>query len=187
MLVSYEEYVKDREILDRSEAHHATTNYAKDKDYISIRTATILLTGPNGKPHRCLAALDTCSNSTNVDADLAKKLGFKVNAVGVQREINFMERLVNVVSDHVSFMMGPIDGRTSYPIQGFTVKDLISGTPVINWNEAAKTYTHLQNAEIPKVDKNDKVQVLLGADYMHLMAASHSHIGRDFEPTAEFC
>lgn len=187
MLITYEDYLQVIQDLDREEAHHSATNFLNDKDYVSIRTATILLTGPDGKSHRCLAALDTCSNSTNIDADLAKKLGLRVNAVGINREINFLERLVNVTSDRVSFMMGPIDGKSSYPVQAFTVRDLINGTPVIDWNEAAKTFPHLQKAAIPRTDKNDKVQVLLGADYMHLMAATHSIIGRDFEPTAEHC
>jgi hypothetical protein len=35
-----------------------------------------VLTGPSGKLYCCIAALNTCSNSTNIDADLAKELGF---------------------------------------------------------------------------------------------------------------
>jgi hypothetical protein len=155
MLITVEDYLSTRQVLDQEQNHHASSDFRKNKDYISIRTATILLTGPNGKPHRCLAALDTCSNSTNVDADLAKKLGFRVNEKGIEREINFMERLVNVNSDHVSFMMGPVTGGESFPVHGFTIKDLIKGTPVIDWNEAAKQFPHLQKAEIPKTDKND--------------------------------
>ena len=187
LLITYEEYLQVFESQVREQTHHSATNFQNNQDYVSIRTATILITGPNGKPHRCLAALDTCSNSTNIDSDLAKRLGLRINATGINREINFMERLVNVTSDHVSFMMGPIDGKTSYPVQAFTVKDLVNGTPIIDWNEASKTFTHLQKASIPRTDISDKVQVLLGADYMHLMAATQSVIGRDFEPTAEYC
>jgi hypothetical protein len=95
-----------------------TVAFAKGKEYISIWTATILMTGPNGKPHRCLAALYTGSNSNNIDADLAKHLGLRVNQKEITREINFMERLVKVTSDHVSFMIGPIDRRVLYPIKG---------------------------------------------------------------------
>ncbi len=98
-----------------------------------------------------------------------------------------METLVKVTSDHVSFMIGPIDERVSYPIKGDTVKDLISGTPVVDWNEAAKEYPHLKGADIPKSDKRDKVQILLGAFYMHLMAVSNSIIVHDFKPVAEYC
>jgi hypothetical protein len=155
--------------------------------YVSIWTATILITGPTGKPYRCIAALDSCSNSTNIDADLAKELGLRVNQTGFQQEINTMERVVKVASDHVSFMISPVDGRTSYPIDAFTVKDLVRGSPVFNWQEAAKEFAHLQDADIPSTKATDKVQVLLGADYMHLMAASRSLIGKENEPTAELC
>ena len=166
---------------------HVTDKFLKDNEYVSIRTATVLLTGPNGKSHRCLAALDTCSNSTNVDADLAEQLGFRVNARNIQRNINFMERLVSVTSDHVSFTISPITGGQSYAVHGYTVKDLISGTPVINWEKASETFHHLKQAAIPKTRPTDKVQILLGADFMHLMAATRSLIGKDFEPTAELC
>jgi hypothetical protein len=186
MLCSFEEFVGVG-VSSRQDTHHSATQFSGDQDYVSIRTATVLLTGPSGKPHRCIAALDTCSNSTNIDADLAKELGFRVNVTGLQREINTMERVVNIASDHVSFMIGPIDGRTSYPVDAYTVRDLVSGTPVINWREAAKDFTHLQKADIPATNTNDKVQILLGADYMYLMAASSSLIGRENEPTAEHC
>ncbi len=98
-----------------------------------------------------------------------------------------MERVFQVASDHVSFMISPVDGRTSYPVDAFTVKDLVRGSPVVNWQDAAKQFAHLQEADIPKTKTTDKVQVLLGADYMHLMAASRSLIGKENEPTAELC
>jgi hypothetical protein len=98
-----------------------------------------------------------------------------------------MERVVQVASDHVSFMISPVDGRTSYPVDAFTVKDLVRGSPVIKWQDAAKQFAHLQEADIPRTKSSDKVQVLLGADYMHLMAASRSLIGKEHEPTAELC
>jgi hypothetical protein len=98
-----------------------------------------------------------------------------------------MERVVQVASDHVSFMISPVDGRTSYPVDAFTVKDLVRGSPVVNWQDAAKQFAHLQEADIPRTRPTDKVQVLLGADYMHLMAASRSLIGKENEPMAELC
>ena len=120
-------------------------------------------------------------------ADLAKELGPRVNQTGFQREINTMERVVQAASDHVSFMISPVDGRTSYPVDAFTVKDLVRGSPVVNRQDATKQFAHLQEADIPKTKPTDKVQVLLGADYMHLMAASRSLIGKENEPTAELC
>ena len=185
MLITFEEFVSQTSLPDINQ--HSASQFTGEDDYVSIRTATILITGPTGKPYRCIAALDSCSNSTNIDADLAKELGLRVNQTGFQREINTMERVVQVASDHVSFMISPVDGRTSYPVDAFTVKDLVRGSPVVNWQDAAKQFAHLQEADIPKTKLTDKVQVLLGADYMHLMAASRSLIGKENEPTAELC
>jgi hypothetical protein len=168
-------------------SQHSASQFIGEDDYVSIRTATILITGPTGKPYRCIAAFDSCWNSTNIDADLAKELGLRVNQTGFQREINTMERVVQVASDHVSFMISPVDGRTSYPVDAFTVKDLVCGSPVVNWQDAAKLFAHLQEADIPKTKPTDRVQVLLGADYMHLMAASRSLIGKENEPTTKLC
>jgi hypothetical protein len=81
-------------------------------------------------------------------------------------------------------MISPIDGRTSYPLDAYTMKDLVHGTPVVNWREASKDFVHLQDADIPTTKASDRVQVLLGADYMHLMAATRSLIGKENEPTA---
>jgi hypothetical protein len=90
MLMTLEEFVGAR-VPSQDITQHSASQYIGENDYVSIRTATILLTGPSGKPYHCIAALDTCSNSTNIDADLAKELGFRVNLTGLQREINTME------------------------------------------------------------------------------------------------
>jgi hypothetical protein len=125
MLITFEEFV-GAHISYQDISQHSASQFIGEDDYVSIWTATILITGPTGKPYRCIAALDSCSNSTNIDADLAKELGLRVNQTGFQREINTMERVVNVTSDHVSFMISPVNGRTSYPVDAFTVKDLLS-------------------------------------------------------------
>jgi hypothetical protein len=90
MLITFEEFVGAQTSLPDF-SQHSASQYIGEDDYVSIRTATILITGPTGKPYRCIAALDSCSNSTNIDADLAKELGLRVNQTGFEREINTME------------------------------------------------------------------------------------------------
>ncbi len=110
MLITFEEFVGAQASLPDI-SQHSASQFTGEDYYVSIRTATILITGPTGKPYRCIAALDSCSNSTNIDADLAKELGLRVNQIGFQREINTMERVVQVASDHVSFMISPSTAR----------------------------------------------------------------------------
>jgi hypothetical protein len=64
-------------------------------------------------------------------------------------------------------MISPIDGRTSYPVDAYTVKDLVHGTPVVNWREASKDFVHLQGADIPTTKASDRVQVLLDYKKSH--------------------
>ncbi len=84
MLMTFEEFVGAHTPFQDISQHSASQFIGKN-DYVAIRTATILITGPTGKPYRCIAALDSCSDSTNIDA------GLRVNQIGLQREINTME------------------------------------------------------------------------------------------------
>jgi hypothetical protein len=95
MLITFEEFV-GAHASSQDISQHSASQFTGEDDYVSIRTATILITGPTGKPYRCIAALDSCSNSTNIDANLAKELGLRVNQTGFQQEINTMERVVNL-------------------------------------------------------------------------------------------
>ena len=165
--------------------NHVQTMFAEREDYCAIRTTTVLLTC-NGKKRRVVVAMDPCSNSTNIDADFAKEMNLVVEKTGIEREINFLERKATISSEQVSFMLSPLNSDVVYPVKAFTIKNLVSGTPVINWSQVAKEYPHLQAADIPQPDPRDKVMILLGTDYAHLNGTMHGLIGRDFEPIAEY-
>ena len=64
-------------------------------------------------------------------------------------------------------------------------KNLVSGTPVVDWNSVFKGYPHLKDAIIPKPEDNNRVQILLGTDYSHLYGTLRGLIGKDFEPIVE--
>ena len=118
---------------------------------------------------RVLAALDSCSNNTNIDADLAKELGLPVICSNIPREVHFLERCAQITSDFVKFNLSPLGSETTFELSGFTVKDLMKTTPVADWKEAAKAYPHLQEAEIPTTKPSDRVQILIGTDYAELI------------------
>jgi hypothetical protein len=153
-------------------------------EYCAIRTTTVYI-NCNGKKKRIVVAMDPCSNSTNIDEDFAREMGLKVIQTGVEREINFLERSAKIPSVVVSFMLSPLSSNAQYPVNAFTVKNLIKDTTVVNWKKVAEDYPHLQKATIPKPHEDDRVQILLGTDYAHLNGTSHGLIGQDFEPIAE--
>ena len=83
-------------------------------------------------------------------------------------------------------MLSPLNKEKSFKIKAFTVKNLITGTPVVDWRKVSDTYVHLKEANIPEAHDSDRVHVLLGTDYAHLNASSKSLCGGDMEPVAEF-
>ncbi|MGV0986798.1 MAG: hypothetical protein ACOYB2_19805, partial [Limnohabitans sp.] len=190
-LVTIEEYLileQNVETVEdvNAQCNHVQTIYAEKGDYVAIRTSTLYIIGPDNKRRRIVAALDSCSNSTNIDADLAEELGLRVEKTGLVRDISFLQSSDSVNSDYVSFALSPFDSSAIFPIKAFTVENILAKTPVIDWKKVATDFPHLRQAEFPDPDPRDKVQILLGTDYAHLMTSAHSLINRDFEPVAEY-
>jgi len=139
-----------------------------EEENISIKTVTLEIRC-GGVRRRVLAALDSCSNNTNIDADLAEELGLPILRSKIPREMHFLERRAQITSDFVKFVVAPLGSDATFELAGFTVKNLMSATPVIDWNEAAKAYPHLREASIPIPKSLDKVQILIGTEYAELM------------------
>ena len=100
------------------------------------------------------------------------------------QNINFLKSYASVHSDVVSYPRKTKKNRSRSEL--FTVKNLITGTPVVDWRKVSETYVHLKEAYIPEAHDSDRVHVLLGIDYAHLNASSKSLCGGDMEPVAEF-
>ena len=177
--MSAEDYIRTEYVLMANHTCHSVEH----DEYIAIRTTTALLSH-NGKERRVVIAMDPCSNSTNIDEDFAKEMGLHIEEKGLVRNINFLESSATVHSDLVSFTLSPLNRDKSFKINAFTVKNLITGTPVVDWRKVSETYVHLKEANIPEAHDSGRVHVLLGIDYAHLNASSKSIRGGDMEPVA---
>ena len=153
----------------------------------AIRTIPVYIVSSTGQKERILAALDSCSTSTNIDADTARRLNLKIEEASIDRNIGVLQSSVKIPSDRVSFTLQSLDGKSKFPVQAYTVKNLIEGTPVVDWQQVAEEYPHLQGAKPSKAEPKDRVRVLLGVDQNHLMIASANLQGRHNEPFAEYC
>ena len=108
------------------------TNFTLESgDYCAIRTATVMITCGN-KTKRVVVAMDPCSNSTNIDAEFAEEMGLKVVQTGIEREIGFIEGSATIRSNIVSFLLSPLNSLEQFPVEAFTIKNLVSGTPVVD-------------------------------------------------------
>jgi hypothetical protein len=65
--------------------------------------------------------------------------------------------------------LAPLGTDKTYDIHGFTVKNLMSGTPVVDWSQAVNAYPHLRGADIPHPKCGDRIQILLGVKYAEWM------------------
>ena len=79
-----------------------------------------------------------------------------------------------VHSDLVSFTLSPLNKEKLFKIKAFTVKNLITGTPVVDWKKVSDTYVHLKEENILEAHNSDRVHILLSTDYAHLNASSRS-------------
>jgi hypothetical protein len=129
--------------------------------------------------------MDPCSNSTNIDEDFAQEMGLTVEKTGIIRNISFMESSAKITSDVVSFCLSSLEGKAMYHVQAYIVKNLIRGTPVIDWNLVAEDYPHLKEAEIPRTLDTDRVHILLGKDFAYLNGSFKCVSNNANEPIAE--
>jgi hypothetical protein len=97
----------------------------------------------------------------------------------------FLGILSKMTSDLASFCLSPLEGQTMYPVQAYTVKNLIQGTPVIDWNKVAEDYPYLKRAEIPQTFESNRVHILLGTDFAYLNGSSECISKGVNEPIAE--
>ena len=162
-----------------------TTNHTSDRSYTTVRTTPVILK-IGDKKRRVIAALDACSNNTNISEDLAKELGLHKKQGEVTRYVDHMEHTRTVKSNRVQFELCPLDESAAHPVNAWTVKNLLKNLPVINWKEEVKGYPHLCDLEVPETLPGDKVEILLGTDYAHLQGVIKSRIGGPGEPIAEF-
>lgn len=137
-------------------------------EHFSIRTVTLEISNGD-KKKRVVAALDSCANSTNIDADLARELGLPVLCSGIKRKLGMLRKGMVIESDLVEFNLSPLDSEQKFKLKGFTVDELMRGTPVIDWNQTAKAFAFLQKAKIPTPEAGDRIQILIGTDNVELM------------------
>jgi hypothetical protein len=140
-----------------------------EEEYIAIRTVTVKISC-GGSKKRVLAAFDSCSNNTNIDEALAVEMGLPIVRSGIPCEMHFLECKAHINSDFVQFMLAPLGADKIYDIYVFTVKNLMSRTPVVDWSQAVDAYPHLWGADIPHPKSGGRIQILFGVEYASLVS-----------------
>ena len=71
--------------------------------------------------------MDSGSNSTNIDEDLAKQMGIPIKEKGVKRNLNFIQGNADVTSNLVAFQVGKIGAEANWTMNAHTIKDMVKG------------------------------------------------------------
>ena len=198
-LVSIEEYVRDEEDYGWESTPQETTcanivqHTVEDQvlvndsgKYVSIRTTTVEIGTGKGPKKRIIIALDSCANNTNIDEDLAKELNLPILKSGIKREVQGMLSDDCYNSSMVQFYLSPLESpEKKFLVTGYTVKNLLSRTPIIDWEKESQRYPHLRKGNPAKLEPGDKFGVLLGTDHGLIQLSDAKIVGQPGEPYAE--
>ncbi len=88
-------------------------------------------------------------------------------------------------SNLVQFYIRPFGSEERYLIKGYTVKNLLEGTPLIDWEQELHRYPHLKKGNPVKSEPGDKYGVLLGTEHKKLMLSDAKIEGPENEPDVE--
>ncbi len=81
-MIGIDEYCKQGVLLDDETLVSREKILLTDGDECNaIRTCAVYLLSPTGQKERIWMALDSCSTSTNIDADTAKRLKLKIRKI----------------------------------------------------------------------------------------------------------
>jgi hypothetical protein len=84
-------------------------------------------------------------------------------------------------SQRITFDMRDTNGETiSIPCS--TLPSVASDTPVTDWPSLKQRWKHI--SDLPVTATGGRVDILIGTDLSHLVAALESRVGGDYEPTA---
>jgi len=153
---------------EQSEAFHADVFGVARDGAISLQTLVCDIKTESGT-RQVVVLLDSGSNSSLIDQDLASKLKAEVRDGPIVRKVNYVDRQVEVRSDLVSFELINPDTNYSRTVLAWTVKDLAKRSNVVDWSRTRKKFEHLRDVNFTPLPNPARISVLIGADCHDLM------------------
>jgi hypothetical protein len=138
---------------------------------ISLQTIVVNLTvGGASKP--VIALLDSGSQATCIDEDLATRLKLTVLIGSTKRRVDYADRVAEMNSQLIQFEISSLDGLTTQTLTGWTMKDLASRTGIVDWSKEKLKFQHLKSVPFPTLPKPERISILIGTGYPNLYIAS---------------
>jgi hypothetical protein len=145
---------------------------------ISLQTVVVNLTTGGGGMKKVVVLLDSGSQSTCIDEELAKDLNFKVLMSDVRRTVGYADRDVKLISKLIQFELTSLDGLIVQTMTGWTIKNLAAGTGIVDWSNEKKNFKHLANLPFHTLPDRPRIAAIIGTGYAGLFNASDVRVDK---------
>ena len=153
-----------------------------ERQMIQLRTVPIWLLA-RGKSIRVNALLDDASNCSYISEIMAEELKLPGE---------WSRRTVEVIGGRTKFMQAKEvevtlqsdDKRQKETVSLLAVRQPTGSMRAANWDTEKQNWRHLREIPFPSLEKRKQIDVLLGADYIHLQRALVEVSGNIGEPIA---
>ena len=139
---------------------------------ISVQTLVCTISNrPTRWYFRTVAMLDSGSNTTCIDEDVANKLKLKKRSNRTTKIVNTIEGQTEINSYLVEVYLASADGLTCQMILAQTVKNLTRNTSVADWSKFKHNFEHLKDIPFSPLPEFPSISLLIGSDNAHLFSA----------------
>ncbi len=146
---------------EQSETFHTDVFGVARDGAISLQTLVCDIKTKSGTK-QVVVLLDSGSNSSLIDQDLASKLKAEVRDGPIVRKVNYVDRQVEVKSDLVSFqLINPVTNYSRTALD-WTVKDLAKRSNVVDWSRSRRKFDHLRDVNFAWKQSLELSQITLG-------------------------
>jgi len=149
---------------------------------VALRTVPVIL--KHGKKQLTInALLDDGSTATYVNSDVVAELG--VSGESQQGSVSVLNGQQSTIHmQYVELQVSSVDGRVNKKVGAFTTEKVTGNMMAMDWKGYRKHWSHLRNIEFPKINRNHKVDMLIGLDYADLHTTRQEVCGKPGEPIA---
>ena len=155
-------------------------NYVAGIGAIAIQTI-VLKVSYDKKQTTTVALIDTGSNVTFIDEDLAKSLNLPTIKERKGQTLSYMDRTVEVKGKQflVEAKVSSMESDRSRNIEAWTVKGLASKCGIVDWSERKFDFPHLKKINFPKLPPNPKIDILFGTNMTFMFASDKTFTNPD--------
>ena len=170
---------------DDARRFHSSCHHLARPGAVSLLSVVCNIVNRKGRQNlKTVALLDSCSNMTCIDEDVAKRLGLKKRSSKITQSINVMHSTSTFESCKVEVPLTSADGLSFFIIIAFTVKDLTRNTGIVDWSKEKEKFEHLRDIPFVPLPENPIATLLIGTDNSDLLAPADPRKGKKGEPIA---